>query len=963
MTPRSAPVEIKLLGGAAIDGVSISRAPAVVLAHLCRHALVHRVTRTRIIEDLWPLDESLDELGRPKDPGHALTIRIGRLKHRLGAALSTTREGLRLRDELVRLDTRALMDASKSVQQAYDGGRWKDTIEAADAFLAEFPYPTLLCEDPAQLDGPDEHSSQLKWLVGWQRELTREVLCVRRYAIQSRVDLGGRDVGDAREHARRLIALDPTQSNYALAMRLELTGGDLERMRVLDDQSEHLRRKRHEPLIDEIKQLRDTPTRRLASPQTLIDGTPGLPPATRCIGRAAELRRLVDAVLGSDPDPVLLRGDEGIGKTALLTDCAQAPGVDDRFGIRRYWVRCEGSVDRAGLVAAIALAIGVDISDSPAHDGSRQAEAWVLDTLGQQSREQPMPVLLVLDGADVPLKSDEHGVAKLIARLGSLPPVVLVCSVQGGVPPEHVPWHRDSFELLPLSEADVRTLFRRARGNDQIDNIELDPLLSNLKGAPLAINVMRAQRWPPRELLGQLAAQRDLSLTAGLDRVFRIAIAELGDASDAKRLLTLMARLPDGVATDDLEKVLPHRGHDAAAGLQDAGLMERRHGSRVWLLKPVRDYVAQHHPLEPEDAIGASSLYRELARSHGPRVGVPGNRSSAIRLLHERANIRWAIEYAFSNDATGAVAETLALTNLAWFAGLAIDDLAQTALDVATDPAHVAELLHARGLSALARSDHASASVDFERALTASYQVPDASVQARCELDLGELALRRFDHDGAREHFCRARELYRRPSLDDRGRLGLANCGLGLGQIELREDQLADARRSFADAHERYGAVEDALGETNCTKGQADVALREGDDEAASRIFQAALAGYRIIGYVLGEAHCARNLGGLALRCRDDDVAADELMRAAQTQYETLDNRLGRANCLLGLGEIALARGDQDTALKQFGAAEPLYGEVKCAAGVDRLRALVRASEGTTPVVPDRTVWLPDDNA
>ena len=95
----------------------------------------------------------------------------------------------------------------------------------------------------------------------------------------------------------------------------------------------------------------------------------------------------------------------------------------------------------------------------------------------------------------------------------------------------------------------------------------------------------------------------------------------------ARRLLSLLGVLPDGIARGDLETLLPGFGNAAAGILRQVALAFDEAG-RLRALAPVREHVAAHHPPAPEDLARAIDHYSGLAKELGPKCGARRRRRS-----------------------------------------------------------------------------------------------------------------------------------------------------------------------------------------------------------------------------------------------------------------------------------------------------------------------------------------------
>jgi hypothetical protein len=88
----------------------------------------------------------------------------------------------------------------------------------------------------------------------------------------------------------------------------------------------------------------------------------------------------------------------------------------------------------------------------------------------------------------------------------------------------------------------------------------------------------------------------------------------------ARRLLTLLGLLPDGIARGDLDTLLPGSGNAAAMALRQIALAFDE-AARLRTLAPVREHVAAHHSPAPENLARGIDHYAQLATDLGPKCG------------------------------------------------------------------------------------------------------------------------------------------------------------------------------------------------------------------------------------------------------------------------------------------------------------------------------------------------------
>jgi tetratricopeptide (TPR) repeat protein len=644
----------------------------------------------------------------------------------------------------------------------------------------------------------------------------------------------------------------------------------------------------------------------------------GLPPAGYCFGRTNEVKDLVAALLKKKPRPVPILGGPGMGKTTIALTALHDERVAKRFGDRRWFVRCEGVKTRAELTAAIARALGLPITAN--------LEPAVLDALAEA------PAVLVLDNAETPLDVETAQIEELLSIIGTIETLALAVTIRGHQRPLGVSW-APTIEPSRLGEKAARDVFVAAAGKKKF---EKDPyllrLLDVLDGVPLAITLMAnfAQLFDSLELVWERwNSKRTAMLKDGIaDRLHDIAVSyELSISvlsPQARRFLSVLALLPDGVAHVDLPGVFAD-SDDAADELRSRAVVVDEE-KRLRMRAPFREYVAATYPPDGADDARAISHYLALAAIEGLKVGTTGGAEAVARLAPEVANMEVMIVRNSGGHIEAVTSAVHGWGNLMRFTGLgsssAIEHLVDQAI-IADNTEQASRCMHTLADIALDRSDYDTALRLYEQTLPLYRKVGDLRGEANCIRSVGEIALRRSDHEIAKQRFEQALLLYQRVgSLS-----GEATCILSLGSIALSRSDSETARQRFEQALPLYQKDGSLLGEANCIKGLGNIAMSRSDLETARQRFEQALPLYQKVGVLLGEANCIQSLGNIAMS-RSDLETARQRFEQALPLFQRVGNLVGEANCIQSLGDIERTSGRIDDANSRYRAALSLYERI-----------------------------------
>jgi DNA-binding CsgD family transcriptional regulator len=320
---------------------------------------------------------------------------------------------------------------------------------------------------------------------------------------------------------------------------------------------------------------------------------PGAPPAmVRLVGRAAErgvLDRLPAALRGGESQALVLLGDPGIGKTALLEDLAErasgcrvvsVSGVQSEMELAFAALHqlCAPLLDRLDAIPApqaLALRTTFGMSPGPVPDRFLVGLA-VLSLLAEAAADRPL--LCVVDDEQWLDRASAQVMTFVARRLGA-ESVGLVFGTR-----------TLSGELTGLQQLKVEGLARKdARAlldsvlTTKVDERVLDQIVAEAHGNPLAL-VELPRELTAAQLAGGFGLVGAVLLPSSAEEMFRRRIKAL--PADSRQLLVLAAAEPTG------DPVLVRRaaerlGIEAAAAQPAVGAGLVEFGARVRFRHPL----------------------------------------------------------------------------------------------------------------------------------------------------------------------------------------------------------------------------------------------------------------------------------------------------------------------------------------------------------------------------------------
>ena len=441
-------------------------------------------------------------------------------------------------------------------------------------------------------------------------------------------------------------------------------------------------------------------------------------------------RAVLDALISRARDgtssAIVLRGESGVGKTALLDDLlaraagcrvVHASGVESEMelafaGLHQLCAPLLSRLDRlpAPQRDALGTAFGLHPGDPP--DRFLVGLA-VLTLLSEAAAQQPLVCLL--DDAQW-LDRASAQVLGFVARRLAGESVVLIFARRESVDVQELSGVPE-LTVAPLRDADAHALLAAAMPG-KFDEPVRNRIVAESRGNPLAILEL-PRGWTPAAFAGGFGLPDGVSVSAKVEESFRRRLTPLPD--DSRRLLLLAAAEPIG----DPALVFAAAAHlgisaDAADPAANSGLLEI--GTQVRFRHPiVRSVVYRDAPIGERRLV-----HRALAETTDPAQD-PDRRAWHLAAASAGPNEEAALELERSAgraQARGGVAAAAAFL--------------QRAVELTSDSARLGE----RALAAAQATFLAGAFQAMQRLLATAEAHPlDGFQAARAALLRGQLAV------------------------------------------------------------------------------------------------------------------------------------------------------------------------------------------------------------------------------
>jgi predicted ATPase/serine/threonine protein kinase len=689
---------------------------------------------------------------------------------------------------------------------------------------------------------------------------------------------------------------------------------------------------------------------------------------TLLLGRAAELERIDELLLGSGTRLLTLTGPGGTGKTRLAIQAAENLAPSFEGGLA--FVNLAPIADAALVVSAVARSLGVRES------GDLPLVQAIAEHLRGRGR-----TLLFMDNfeqvADAAILVQEllDACPELIVLVTSRQALRIYGEQEFPVPPLPLPSPGALFSTTTLLECASIALFVQ-RATASRPDFSLSPknagavveICCRLDGLPLAIELAaaRVKILPPAELLARI--ERPLELLTGGARdlperqqTLRQAIKWSYDllTPPEQTLFRRLSVFAGGCTLEAVEAVCntsEDLGIDVLAGvtaLVDNSLLAQRapdeREPRFVMLETFREYAREQLAAHGEEqATARAHAAYMLVVAEEEHLGMsPNERESWLRLCDlEHDNLRTASRTLIvAGDAEWALRLGSALFRF-WEQRDHLTEGRETLTKMlAMDGAAGRTRLRARALYCAAVLADIQAELDIARTLGVEAceiydELGDTLGVATAKIVIAFQEHRRARYESALSLFAETAALWSKvgdPTAVDLAKSNMAHAAKNAGDFAM-------ARQILEVVIESTRARGDLSGFAFALNGLGDVAASEGDADSARRYHHESLERYREIGDRWGIARVLTDLGNVDLQA-ENYAQADQSIKAALRAFRDLGHQRGVARQLESLSWCATCQSRDEEAVALASAAAAIRQRIAAPAKADERQRIERTLE------------------
>lgn len=598
-------------------------------------------------------------------------------------------------------------------------------------------------------------------------------------------------------------------------------------------------------------------------------------------GRQVSVTDLVRHIDNGATAHIAILGAGGIGKTSVALAVLHDPKTITRFGVRRYFVSCEGMRHADAVALTLARIVG-----SKRNAAERDPLAAIRDILDE-------PTVLVIDNLESIWITDEVKVRRdterLLQTLGRMVNLSLIVTSRGTILPPGVRWaNQQNPSLDTLTVEAALAVFVDIAGDTTLKYIDesraMERLVKEVNCMPLAVSLLAQlarNGESPRSLLRQWESQRirllqtesngreynvEASISISLDFLPSVEVNP-----EPIRLLAICSALPAGLFPDAI-KSLQALFNDVDATtrlLLKHALVQRGSNGELKMLSPVRHFVKTRHTVTDVHSAALIEFYCKLARKANQPIDKEF--TAVLRLvMPELENLACILHAAI--DTTAAPTSTVieGIIDYSWY----------TYHTIPTTVLLKALIVRLRTVSGRQR--------ELGRSLRLC----------------GGICRLQHLHSEAEQHLVDAAAIF--SGLKDLWEY--AECSICLGLVYIQRRQYDMAEDAFKVAMNGFVSSFDELGIAQCRKSMADLAIATGNEEGALKLLESAAEGFRTAGHARGVAVCDKNSGIVSL-IMGDLQSAREKLNTARMALEAMGDIHSLAQCNEAIAEVHVAEG------------------------------------------------------